>query len=145
MRHSKEIVVGDRKYRVTHFDGLKGINVLTQFLKILGKPLAKVIEGLETKEVDSFSNLIKKQFDIKCLSSAIEALSDVANEEEVQKLINDLLSTTNIFNEDGTVRPINFSIDFACRYKELFILLKEIASFQFADFFLGNSVENLKE
>ncbi len=122
MQRSTEFAVGDRRYQTTQYPATKGLKLLTRLSKIVGKPLGMFASRLDEKATPDL------------IGNAIEAMLAQVDEEIVVKLVDDILSSTQII-ENSTYRPINFNIDFAGSYGHLFKVIKEILSFQYSDFF----------
>jgi len=88
MRKPHERTIDDVEYVMYEMNPFKSSALLTRLLKILGKPIASMISGIDKKEGDSIMNA---NFDEKLIGAAVEELSLRLNEKEVEKLMKDLL------------------------------------------------------
>lgn len=88
MRKPHERTIDEVEYVMYEMNPFKSSALLTRLLKILGKPIASMISGIDKKEGESIMNA---NFDEKLIGLAVEELSMRLSEKEVEKLMKDLL------------------------------------------------------
>lgn len=88
MRKPHERTIDEVEYVMMEMNPFKSSAILTRLLKILGKPIASMISGIDKKEGESLMN---SNFDEKLIGAAVEELSTRLNEKDVEKLMKDLL------------------------------------------------------
>ena len=122
MRKDKDFYIDDVHYLVTQYPARLALQLLVRLSKIIGKPL-----GILTAQTDDEE--VKKNL----IGEAIDALTQRIDADETLNLVEQLLKCVTIF-DGNTNRQIIFDIDFQGRLGHLFKLLKEVLSFQYADF-----------
>lgn len=124
MRKDKELYLDGTRYIIGQYNARNAVALLVKLSKIIGKPL-----GILTAQTERDTEETKKRL----IGEAIEALTSRLESDETLSLIDQILKETSIIDGD-TNRPIIFDIDFAGKLGHLFKLLKEILTFQYADF-----------
>lgn len=127
MLKSEEIVVDDRKYRVSQYTAGTGLKIFTKLAKLIGGPLSMLASKGMDAEVSG-----------DLLGNAVSALTSQLEPDATLALTKEILLNTQISDNDK-YRDITFDYDFAGRFGHLSKLLKEILKFQYADF-LGELV-----
>lgn len=122
MQRTKEIEVQGVKYKVTQFVATKSVTIFEKVLKLIGSPVGMLANSLEEEVTGDL------------VSKAIGAMTENLDPVRDIPLFKDILSTSQIVEEDGTHREINFDIDFAGRIGHLFRVLYAILEFQYSDF-----------
>lgn len=129
----KEFEIDGVKYLINMMPADQGIKVCTKLLKLIGEPLGEVI---------SAQGDAKKVWEM--IPSAIKSLTLRLEEDEVLSLAKTLCGCVTTV---GSSNPLSnqFNVYFRGKYKLLFILLKEVAVFNFHDFleFLPNVKANV--
>lgn len=132
MQRTKELKLDDRIYFVTQYPATKGVKLLANLAKLLGKPLVMLTGGNMDTEVKP-----------EALGEAFESIAMQLSDDDFLDLITNILSSTQI-QMDGKTRDIVFNTDFSGNYLHLFKLIKEILFFQYNDFLgqiTGGSIE----
>jgi hypothetical protein len=137
MEHFKDCVVGGKKYSINQFLAKRGTRIGAQLIRAVGVPMATLFSKGKKKEVGEM------------LPFFIEALASRMDEDVVEKLVSNLLSTT-VFNgqvlgaydagEEGT-----WDAHFQGRLGDMFKLLTEVVRYQYQDFFSVAITAGLKE
>jgi hypothetical protein len=109
-------------YLATQYPARQALQLLIRLSKVVGKPL-----GILTAQTDD------EQTKKNLIGEAIDALTQKIEADETLNLVEQILKCVTIFDGD-TNRQIIFDIDFQGRLGHLFKLLKEVLSFQYADF-----------
>jgi len=122
VRKDKDFYIDEVHYLATQYPAKQALTLLVRLSKIIGKPL-----GILTAQTDDEN--VKKNL----IGEAIDALTQRIDADETLNLVEQILKCVSIFDGD-TNRPIVFDIDFQGKLGHLFRLLKEILSFQYADF-----------
>lgn len=124
MKRTHEFAIDGVTYASTHYVASRGFRLLVRLAKVASEPMARIAniavngaKGLDT-EVDP-----------ELIAAAISALTSSVTEDESLTLVHEILHSTLRNNQ-----PINFDIDFSGNYFHLFKVLKEVISFQYADF-----------
>ena len=141
--HNKEI--DGVEYVMYEMNPFKSSALLTRLLKLLGKPIANVIAGIDKKEGES---IMDANIDKKLIGLAVEELSMRLNEKEVEKLMKDLLDKNLItFKTEGMEdhkKITNIESHFGkFDLLHLFKVVKFALEVNFKDFFVG--LADLKE
>jgi len=145
MRKPHEREIDGIDYVMYEMNPFKSSALLTRLLKLLGKPIASMISGIDKKEGQS---LMDSSFDEKLIGTAVEELSMRLSEKEVDRLMKDLLVKDLItFKEEGAdeFRKIsNLETHFGKHgLLHLFKVVKFSLEVNFGDFFGG--LAELKE
>ena len=117
MRKSEEFYVDEKRYFITQYDVPFGLTLGGRLAKILGKPM-----GLFMKAQD------KDVGDV--IGEAVSALFENMKPEELPNLVQQILTGTHIFEDNGRHRQIKIEIDLD-DYGHIFNLLKVVFGFQF--------------
>ena len=88
MRKPHERDIDGVSYVMYEMNPFKSSALLTRLIKLLGKPIASLIAGIEKKEGES---ILEGNLDEKLIGLAVEELSIRLNEKEVEKLMKDLM------------------------------------------------------
>ena len=131
---STEVTVGDNVYTITHFTTTRGMKYLKQLTAIVGPSFAMVV-GDGGGAVDQI-DLDPDDVSGSVLGIAAQALVDNMDKENIEQLIKDMLTNTIRNNQ-----AINFDLDFAGNYKELFMLVKEVIMFNYSSVFSGGALD----
>jgi peptide subunit release factor RF-3 len=107
----KSVTVKGTEYLLTHIPAIRGTRILKQIIKLVGPAFAQ------------FQNE-------KNLGGAMTLLFDNLDAVGVEQLIQELVSSAS----KGSV-GINFDNEFAGEYDKMFLLVKEIAEFNFGSVF----------
>ena len=129
---STEVRINDNVYTITHFTTTRGMKYLKQITAIIGPSFAMLVGNGEEGHIDLDPDDVSGSM----LGIAAQSLVDNMDKENVEQLIKDLLSTTIRNNQ-----AINFDLDFAGSYKELFMLVKEIVMFNYSSVFSGGALD----
>ncbi|NIQ92448.1 MAG: hypothetical protein GWN93_27085 [Deltaproteobacteria bacterium] len=123
-RHTKEFEVDGVKYKTTHLPATTANKLLIKLSKVLTPGLMALASANQDGEVtlDLIGNLLTQML-------------SVTDENEVDENIKTLLSTTQMIDGSGAIRPIQFDTDFAGRLGHMYKVLKEVLDFQYSDFF----------
>lgn len=105
----KTVTVKGDAYILTHISATKGVRLLKQIVKLVGPAMA-------TKE--------------GTLTAALEKLFENLDSVDVEALVKELVNSAS----KGSV-AINFDTEFAGEYDKLFLLVKEVAEFNFGSVF----------
>jgi len=88
MRKPHEKTIDDVEYVMHEMNPFKSSALLARMLKLLGKPIANIIQGVDKKPGQS---IMEADFNQDMIGMAVEELSNRLNEKEVEKLMKDLL------------------------------------------------------
>ena len=121
---TKQVTIGNTTYWITPFTAKKGLAMLKRVLKLVGPSL----DNLEKKDEIGMATII----------SGIISRFD---EEPVDLLIQDLVKDVTI---DGRA-PIIFDTQFQANYGELFTLVKEVLTINYASVFTVGGLDLLGE
>lgn len=111
MIQQKEVTIKDASYTITHFNGMVGLKLGKQLIKILGPSFA-ALQGEDASP-----------------AKALEILFDHLDDNS-EALIIALVSGATKGN-----MAINFNVEFAGEYDKLFLLVKEIVEFNYGSVF----------
>jgi len=120
------VPVGDKKYHITTFPAIKGLNYLNKIKTIVGPALAMAVSGDDSEE---------DEIDVVSFSAAAKALVDGIDNNNVEQMIIDIVSN---YVSDLNGQPLQFDMEFAGRYDLLFGLVKEILVLNYGSLFLGS-------
>ena len=88
MRKPHEKTIDGVEYIMYEMNPFKSSALLARMLKLLGKPVASIIRGVNKKEGQS---IMEVDFNQEMIGMAVEELSTRLNEKEVEKLMKDLI------------------------------------------------------
>jgi len=88
MRKPHEKTIDGTEYLMYEMNPFKSAALLARMLKLLGKPISSIIQGIEKKEGES---IMDADFNMDLIGMAIEELSMRLGEKEVDRLFKDLL------------------------------------------------------
>lgn len=141
MREPKEVTIGEITYKITPMNPIKATKVLTRLLKVIGKPLSKLIgEGAKTAPGES---VLDANIDETLIGEALAMLTENLEEGKVESLIKDLLNKDYItFSEDGESYTKLLNVDAHFGQLEgglmgMFQLLRYSLETNYSDFFGG--------
>ena len=121
------IVIDGNTYNITPIPAMKGLSYLRRLGKLLGAPLATMMnDNGGADKVDGEGSLQK----------AVQILVDNMDKEDVETLITDLLKTVT---KQG--QPLNFTIEFTKNYGKLFKLVKEVVEVNFGSLFTLSAID----
>lgn len=117
MIQQKEVTIKGDSYTLTHFNGMVGLKLGKQLVKVLGPSFAAASQG----------NIV----------TALETLFNNLDDNS-EALIIALVSGATKGN-----MAINFNVEFAGEYDKLFMLVKEIVEFNYGSVFqmLGSAAQ----
>lgn len=145
MRKPHEKEIDGVHYLMYEMNPFKSSALLTRLIKLLGKPVASMISGIDKKEGQS---LLESNFDEKLIGTAVEELSTRLNEKEVDKLMKDLLSKDLITYKTEEMEEHKKILNVESHFGKfgllhLFKVVKFALEVNFGDFFGG--LAELKE
>jgi hypothetical protein len=111
----KTIHVNDSEYLVTQLGALKGTRVLKEITKLVGPSFAAM----------------QKKGEAGTIGDALSILFENLDNANIEGMIMELSNT--VAKPNGS--PINFDMEFAGEYDKLFLVLKEVAEFNFGSVF----------
>ncbi len=120
MEGPKEVVIGEDTYMITLFPAGKGLNILKQLSKLLGDSFASILVRGEDAQVDE-----------GILGEAIGKLVHNMDAVDMEKLARSMLEEHVLVNG----KKIGFNTHFAGNYGCMINLLKEVAVFNYQNFF----------
>lgn len=88
MRKPHEKTIDDVEYVMYEMNPFKSSALLARMLKLLGKPIASIIQGVNKKDGQS---IMEADFNQDMIGMAVEELSTRLHEKEIEKLMKDLL------------------------------------------------------
>lgn len=140
MRAIKEVTIGEIEYKITPMNPIKATKVLTRVLKIIGKPLAKLIGN--SKKSAPGESLLDAELGEGLIGEAIEALVERLDEGEVERLIKELINKDYVtYSEDGEFKKlVNVDGHFGeveSGLMGMFSLVKSVLEANYSDFFGG--------
>lgn len=141
MREPNQVIIGEIHYRITPLNPIKATKVLTRLLKIIGKPLAKLIG--KSKKTAPGESILDAELGEGFIGEAIESLVERLDEGKVEQLIKDLLNKDHItYSEDGETfqKLVNVDVHFGSvegGLMGMFKLLKSSLETNYSDFFGG--------
>lgn len=121
-RESKEVEVNGVRYILNHYPGSKGVRILCKLAKMIGQPLSNVLNDVVA------NGGLGANVDV---GGAVSVLFSNLDDKNIDGFIKEIIGDTIVFTEDGKNRQVNFDLDFAGEYDQLFELLKEILVFQY--------------
>jgi len=107
----------------------QSVRLLTKIMKIIGPALGTIVEGNDLSNLDSVQDI---DFD---LSKAVSALFDHVNEDDVDMIIDALISQV-IHKGTGDLSK-SFDYHFQGRLPHLFKVIGAALEVQYGDFFAG--------
>ena len=141
MREPTKATIGEIEYCVTPLNPIKGAKTLTRLLKIVGEPLAKIIKN--AKPSKDGGSILDLEIEGDVLGIALEALVGKLEENEVERLLKDLLNSNHVtFSADGEefLKMADIDAHFAGiggGLMNMFKLLKVSLEANYSDFFGG--------
>lgn len=141
MQRTTELKVDGKRYVTTQYSAGKGLSLLTRLAKVVGRPLGMIVLGKIEKEGKDASDF-DSVFTPEIFGAIIESVAGQIDEGDVVVFVQDILCTTEIIQDDGKRRKIEFNIDFAGAYGHLFRLIKEVLAFQYGDFFVESVAQD---
>lgn len=111
----KTIEVNGNEYLITQLGALKGTRVLKEITKLVGPAFAAM----------------QKQGEAGSIGDAMGMLFENLDNANIEGMIMELANT--VAKSNGS--PINFDMEFAGEYDKLFLVLKEVADFNFGSVF----------
>jgi hypothetical protein len=114
----KTIEVNGSEYLITQLGALKGTRVLKEITKLVGPAFAQ----MQKKDGDGESGTI---------GDALGILFENLDNANIEGMIMELANT--VAKSNGSA--INFDMEFAGEYDKLFLVLKEVAEFNFGSVF----------
>lgn len=100
MREPSAKTIHDIEYRMYPMSPFKSAKLLTRILKLIGKPLSVIVQ--DTKKEHQAGGLLDADINPKILGEALEAMSTQLEENQVEKLMKDLLPLELITYKDET-------------------------------------------
>lgn len=145
MRKMHEKEIDGVQYSMYEMNPFKSAPLLTRILKLLGNPLAKMIQGAKQKEGGSF---LDADISGDLMGEAIKELTERLNEKDVNKLMQDLLVkdliTFQTEDMDAPKKIVNIENHFGkFGLLHLFKVVRFSLEVNFGDFFGG--LAELKE
>lgn len=113
--------IGDNLYSTTTFTGTRGLQLLKRLTKVVGPSLAIMLEGGSEEAQENADGVFVK---------AIKMLVENIDKDDVVALIKELVQNTK---RNGNT--INFDIDFAGEYAELFQVVLFVVQENYGNFF----------
>lgn len=113
----KTIEVNGSEYLVTQLGALKGTRVLKEITKLVGPAFAQMQKGSDGQS--------------GTIGDALGILFDNLDNANIEGMIMELTNT--VAKPNGSA--INFDMEFAGEYDKLFLVLKEVAEFNFGSVF----------
>lgn len=120
----KRTIDGD-EYEFEQFGAKQGLKVLIRLSKIVGKPLA-LAAGVSKKGADG-----ETTFSAETLATAVEALTDRMDQDDVIELLTLLCSEKALCNG----AKINFDSHYSRKFDRLFKVTEAALEVQFGNFF----------
>jgi len=145
MREPKEVTIDEVTYKMYPLSPFKSSKILTRILKLIGRPLGKLI-GESQKDAKGNGSLLDADVNPEIIGMALEALTERMEENAIEKLMKDLLPTDLItFSVDGEdyKKIVNIESHMNKREKglmHLFKLVKFSLEVNYSDF-LGEIAE----
>lgn len=115
---SKFIELGEGSYQITQFTATKGLRFLRKITKYIS-PLVSLMGS--------------EQGDKQAVTVAIESLMDNLGDDDLDKLIMEMVEASAFVSSDGN--PVKFDFFFAGDYGKLIKLITEIFNFNFESVF----------
>ena len=145
MRKQHEKTIDGVDYLMYEMNPFKSAALLSRLLKLLGKPISKIIQGVNKKEGKS---LMDSDFDQDMIGVAVEELTSRLHEKEIEKLMKDLVVsdlTTYKTDEMEDFKKLGNIENHFGKFSilHLFKVVKFALEVNFADFFAG--LAELKE
>ena len=124
----KEVTIGNTTYMLTSYKTTLGLKYMKQLGKLLGPAF---LELQKTAETTSASKKSKEKAEEQAFFAAAQTLLDNLDNVDFENLVAGLIS--NGVTKNGMT--VNFDIEFSGQLDDLFLLLKEVASFNFGNVF----------
>ena len=145
MRKPHEKNIDGTEYLMYEMNPFKSAALLARLLKLLGKPISSIIQGVEKKEGQS---IMDAEFNMDLIGMAVEELSVRLGEKEVDKLFKDLLVKDLITYKTEEMEEFKKVLNVEQHFGKfpllhLFKVLKFALEVNFEDFFGG--LAELKE
>lgn len=123
---SKTIQLGDEDFQITQFTATKGL----KFFRLITKYAGPLIGLMGAKAGDG-----------DAVNQAIEALMDNMDDDKIDSLIKDMITSSAFTPVIG--QPVKFDYFFAGEYGKLITLITEIVTYNFGSAFQSSVLENL--
>ena len=128
-RRTADLEIDGVKYFTTQYPATKGHKLLIRLVKMLGKSVTSAMSV-------AGENILDAKINGELIGAAIEPLLESLDENTADKLVKDILETTDVIDEKGKTSLLTaFDVHFAGRYGHLYKVLKEVLAFQYGNFF----------
>ena len=128
MRNPVEVMIDGEEYTFCQLPPKRSLKLMTRIIKIVGAPLGAALNGTKSGQVD-LKAVMEADID---LSLIVTALCDRLDENEVEAIIDELLSQV-IHVGSGEVSK-KFDAHFAGRLPHLFKVVGQALKVEYGDF-----------
>ncbi len=128
MRNPVEVMIDGEEYTFCQLPPKRSLKLMTRIVKIVGAPLGAALNGTKSGQVD-LKAVMEADID---LSLIVTALCDRLDENEVEAIIDELLSQV-IHVGSGEVSK-KFDAHFAGRLPHLFKVVGQALKVEYGDF-----------
>jgi len=127
MLETKNKMINGREFQVTQFPGRYGLRLQARLARVFGAPLAALFKGAKKGMDSDLADLD--------LEKAVVMLMDKLSEDELDDLVNRMLSQTRVDGKGIIDNPMVFDELFAANYSDLFKVLAFVVEVNFGNFF----------
>lgn len=135
MQSSREVQIGEVEYRVTTFAASKGLGYLQKILKIVGPAIGDIFSQVAE------TGIAEASIEDAALSKAIKELTQNMDDDNVAKLVQDMIRTG--VTKGG--QELKFDQEFSGNYGAMIQLVAAIIKDNYSSFFGESGFGKLQE
>lgn len=128
MRNPVEMMIDGEQYTFCQLPPKRSLKLMTRIIKIVGAPLGAALNGAKSGQVD-LKAVMEADID---LSMIVTALCDRLDENEVEAIVDELLS--QVIHVGGGEVSKKFDAHFAGRLPHLFKVVGQALKVEYGDF-----------